>query len=463
VKKIVIGVIAALLLAYPLLSWLMGFAVEKRINEPLEQIRNTTPYLKLADSTFRRGWFTSEQDLTIEMFPNLPAAAPGAAPPVLLAPFQLKLHTVIRHGPVCGWACVGIAHTETHVMFSGQVQEWLTALFGTVEPLHIESRMGIRGGGSVTVSSPSIADAVLKGGAHVSWGGFSLKSLFSAGYNAYSAHGSVPHTVYAGADGKRFELSDLKLEVHRQRALRTLYDGDSSVTAGRFAFSSPAAVGSVTLSDIHAATVSSASGGYMTVVSKTSTGPLTTAPLTLANMHFDFSFRHLDMESLEAVTVAMRDLHQDPALAPQERTMKMIEAIKTPGIAFLSHQPEFAIDRISIATAQGEAQLSGVVRLHDVLPADFAEGADPKAVIQKADADLDCGLDDAFLQSLPGAGAQFTAQLQALADQGLLTHENGKFHTKIAFHQGTATFNGKPFPEAKPPPASPSRPPPPHR
>jgi uncharacterized protein YdgA (DUF945 family) len=275
-------------------------------------------------------------------------------------------------------------------------------------------------------------------------------------------HGSVPHVVYAGADGKRFELSDLKLEVHRQRALRTLYEGDSSVTLGRFAFSSPAAAGSVTMSDIHAATQSSSSGGYMTVVSKTSTGPLTTAPLTLTNMHFDFSFRHLDMESLEAMSVAMRDLNQDPALAPRERTMKMVEALKTPGISFLSHQPEFAIDRISIGTAQGEAQLSGEVRLHDVVPADFAEGSDLKAIIPKADADVDCGLDDAFLKSLPGAGAQFTAQLQALADQGLLTHENGKFHTKIAFHQGTVTFNGKPFPQAQPPQplASPSRPPP---
>jgi uncharacterized protein YdgA (DUF945 family) len=456
-KKIVIGAIAALVLAYPLLSWLMGFAVEKRINEPLEQIRNTTSYVKLVDSRFRRGWFSSEQDLTIEMFPNLPAAAAGAPLPAMLAPFQLKIHTVIRHGPLCGWACVGIAHAETHVIFSGQVQDWLTTLFGSVEPLHIESRMGIRGGGSATVSSPPIEDAVLKDGAHVSWGGFSVKSLFSAGYSAYSVHGSVPHTVYATADGKRFEISDLNLEVHSQRALRTLYEGDSSMSVGRFAFSSPAAAGSVTLNDIHATSQTGSNGGYMAFVSKTSTGALTTAPLTLTNMHFDFSLRHLEMESLEAMSVAMRDVNQEPSLAPQERNTKMMKALKTPALSLLSHQPAFGIDRISIATAQGEAQLSGVVGVHDVVPADFAEGADPKAIIQKLDADLDCGLEDAFLKSLPGSGAQFTVQLQALADQGLLTHENGKFHTKIAFHQGTATFNGKPFPEARPPPASPSR------
>ena len=95
--------------------------------------------------------------------------------------------------------------------------------------------------------------------------------------------------------------------------------------------------------------------------------------------------------------------------------------------------------------------MSGVVRLHGVVPADFAEGTDPKTLIQKLDADLDCGIDDGFLRSLPASGAQIAAQLQALADQGLFSHEKGKFQTKLAFHRGTTTFNGKAFPHAPPP------------
>jgi len=53
-------------------------------------------------------------------------------------------------------------------------------------------------------------------------------------------------------------------------------------------------------------------------------------------------------------------------------------------------------------------------------------------------------LDDAFLASLPD-GAKLSAQLQPLVDQGLLSHDNGKFHTKFLFRQGSATFNGKSF------------------
>jgi uncharacterized protein YdgA (DUF945 family) len=450
VKKIVLGAIAVLVLAYPLLSWLMGFAVERRVNEPLEQMRTTMPYVRVVQKTFRRGWFSSEQDLTLEMFGNLPAA-PAAAPPKLF-PFQLTLHSVIRHGPVCGWACVGVAHTETHAVVSGAVQEFLKAVFGSAEPLHLETRLGFFGGGSVTLSSPSVQDAALKDGAHLSWGGLSFKNLFTAGYGSYALSGSVPQTVYAGADGKRIEVGNLVLNAHSHRVLRTLYAGDSSLTVERIGFSSPPpAAGNVSVNEVRVSTQSSSSGGYMNIASKASTGAVVTAPLTLTAMHFDFSLQHLEMTSLEAMGAALRGIDQGSVLTPQERTAKMIEAIKEPGISFLSHQPELGIDRVSIATPDGEARVSGVVRLQGVVPADFAEGTDPKSLIQKLDADLDCGIDDGFLRSLPASGAQIAAQLQALAAQGLFSHEKGKFQTKLAFHQGTATFNGKAFPHAPPP------------
>jgi uncharacterized protein YdgA (DUF945 family) len=453
VKKIVLGVITALVLAYPLFSWLMGFAVERRVNEPLEQMRITMPYVRVVQNTFRRGWFSSEQDLTLEMFGEL-SGAPGAPPSVTpkLFPVQLTLHSVIRHGPVCGWACVGVAHTETHVVAGGEVQEFLKSVFGSAEPLHLETRLEFFGGGSVAISSPPVQDAAFKDGTHVSWGGLSLEDRFTAGYGSYALSGSEPRAVYAGADGKRIEVVNLALDAHAHRVLRTLYAGDSSLSVERIGFSSPPpAARNVSVNDVRVSTQSSSGGGYMNIVSKTSTGAVVTAPLTLTGMHFDVSLQHLEMTSLETMGAAMRGINQGSVLTPQQRTAKMIEAIKEPGISLLSHQPELDIDRVSIATPGGEARVSGVVRLQGVVTADFAEGSDPKSLIQKLSADLDCGIDDGFLQSLPASGAQLAAQLQALADQGLFSHEKGKFQTKLAFHQGAATFNGKTFPQAPPP------------
>jgi uncharacterized protein YdgA (DUF945 family) len=454
VKKYLIGALAALLIAYAMSSWLMGYVVERRVQEAIEQIRNVSPYGKLVENTFRRGWFTSEQDLTIDFFGDSPAAIAGvgAALPPMFSPFQLKMHSLIRHGPLCGWTCVGTAHAETRPVFSGPIQALLTDIFGAAEPLHIESRMGFSGGGSASISSPSIKDTVLNDGGHIGWGGLLVKSVSDAQFTAYRLRGSLPRLVYAGADGKGFEMGEAEVEIDSHRALRTLSEGSSSVSIGRLGFSGAAGAGLV-VKNIHAISQSDSGGGFMAIVSKSSTGAIAGGPLVFTGMHVDFTLRHLDMESLETLNVALRDVNRGPALAPSARSMKMLTALKEPAIAFLSHQPEIAIDRLSVAAAQGEAQLSGVIRVHDVVPSDFDDPAQQKNIFQKLDVDLELTLDEAFLKALPGGGGQFAPQLQSLVQQGLLTYENGQYHTKFLFHHGTATFNGKPMGQV-PQPAS---------
>ena len=94
--------------------------------------------------------------------------------------------------------------------------------------------------------------------------------------------------------------------------------------------------------------------------------------------------------------------------------------------------------------------MSGTLILNGVAASDMAAGADPKAIIQKLVADLDLSIDDAFLNGLPN-GVKAAAQLQSFADQGLATHVNGKFHTKMAFHEGVMTFDGKSLAQPAPP------------
>ncbi len=122
----------------------------------------------------------------------------------------------------------------------------------------------------------------------------------------------------------------------------------------------------------------------------------------------------------------------------------MLPLLKQQGARLLAQQPQIAFDQVSIANAGGAAILKGLLQLRGLTSADFADGANPKGIIQKLDADLDLTVDDALLKSLPG-GVDSAAQLQRLASQGLVTQENGRFHTRILFHQGQLTFNGKPF------------------
>ena len=80
-----------------------------------------------------------------------------------------------------------------------------------------------------------------------------------------------------------------------------------------------------------------------------------TAPLTLTGMHFDFTFRHLDAESLEQLVSASQTPDPTSVASPAERVAKMTAALKVPATSLLAHQPEIILDRISLATAAGSA------------------------------------------------------------------------------------------------------------
>jgi uncharacterized protein YdgA (DUF945 family) len=439
-KKTWIAAVAVLVLLYPLATWLIGFVIEKRIDAAYDQVRDKTPFVSVTEHRFQRGWYRSQEDVTVEVLHDF--AAPAAA--VSVAPFRITIHSVLHHGPLCGWNCFGLARAESHIVFNGALQSAIAGIFGSLEPLSLRSRMGFFGGGSATLSSPAFKDTVLDGGARAAWGGLEAEMRYAAGMDSYTLHLTAPRAMYTAADGKGVEATALTVDARSRRALRTLYVGESTLTLGRLAVAGAAGASTFTLNDLRSASSSGAQGGFMTMASKTSTGALVTSPLTLSGMHLDFTLRHLEEESLEQLSAGYRQANQNSALAPDARKAALSAVLRQYGTALLAQQPEIGIDRVSFANAQGEALLTGVMRLRDVTAADFAEGADPRGILAKLEAELDLSLDEALLQSLPG-GANGEKQLAAMSEQGLMTHEQGKFHTKILFRHGQATFNGKPL------------------
>lgn len=440
-KTILWSGVSAVILAYLLISWRLGFAIEKQINGQLDQAMARTPYLEVVTNTFRRGWFRSDQDLTLQLSPKL--AAPGAAA-IFSAPIQIKIHNVIWHGPICGLTCVGLARVRTHLIFGAPLQGYLDSAFGSAEPLRIESRLSFGGGGAATLTSPAVKDTVLPDGAHISWGGLTFSSTFDAGYNAYSLQGSIPKIAFAGHNGSRVEFDDIDLAVNAKRALRTLFQGDSSMSVGRMSISD-AKTGTAVLNTLQVGYKTVLNDGYMNFQYATRVGPISVSSVNFSEAHFDFALNHMETESLEQLTAAMRKVNQDSSLPPAQRGMQMLAALKEPGIRFLSHEPRLDISRFSIASSGGAASLNGSMTANGIAASDFEAGADTKALIQKLNVDLDLSLDDGFLNGLPN-GARLNAQLQAFAAQGLATHVNGKFHSKITFHQGMMSFDGKTFP-----------------
>jgi uncharacterized protein YdgA (DUF945 family) len=442
-KKILMGVIAALVLLYPLVTWLIGFFIERRFDDVLVQVRERAPYATVIEHQFRRGWYTSQAEMTLEFPQDVPATMPGAAA-TAAAPLRITVRNVIHHGPICGADCVGLARVDTRILFSGQVQSAVAKIFGPLDPLNMRSRLGFFGGGSALFSSPPANDAKLDDGAIVNWGGLQATVNYSAGVDSYTFHANAPRARYSAPNGARFQVGDALFDSQAKRALRSLYAGDSSFSLAHLGFAGAGGAGPLSIDDLRFTSLVSADHGFLTLSMKMSSGSVAKMPVALTGAHFDVTFRHVEMESLEQLVSASRELNQDSTLTPAARTDKMLSLLKQQGARLLAQQPQIAFDQVSIANAGGAAVLHGLLQLPGVTSADFANDASPKGMIQKLDADLDLTVDEALLKSLPG-GADGAMQLQRLASQGLATQENGRFHTRILFRRGQLTFNGKPF------------------
>jgi uncharacterized protein YdgA (DUF945 family) len=428
---VIAGVVIVAL--YPITAWLMGYAIERRIDEFQQHLNDQNPYVKVSGVSFHRGWFSSDQELTLE--PAQLALGAGT--------LRVTVHNTIHHGPICGMTCIGLARVDSHLVFNEELQARVAAIFGGAEPLSIKSRLGLFGGGSTHVSSPAFKDAVISG-ASLASDGIDADSHYTANVDSYSTRASAPRLSYTGKDGKRFEVSNVAIDVHSKRALRTLYTGDSSFSIGKIAYGSTVGSGAFTAADVRVNSHSEIANGFLQDAVKYDLGAVQAGPVALTSTKMDIAFRHLDADSLERLTAQLREVNRDATITPQDRSATMLGAIKAPMMSLLGKQPEIGIDRIVIATAAGSSSITGSIKFKQLIAGDFDGDAGAKALIKKVDVDLDVSIDDAFLNSLPG-GQSSIARLQPFVSQGLATHDNGKFHTIVGFHDGQATFNGKSF------------------
>jgi uncharacterized protein YdgA (DUF945 family) len=428
---VIAGVVIVAL--YPITAWLMGYAIERRIDEFQQHLNDQNPYVKVSGVSFHRGWFSSDQELTLE--PAQLALGAGT--------LRVTVHNTIYHGPICGMACIGLARVDSHLVFNEELQARVAAIFGGAEPLSIKSRLGLFGGGSTHVSSPAFKDAVISG-ASLASDGIDADSDYTANVDSYSTRATAPRLSYTGKDGKRFEVSNVAIEVHSKRALRTLYTGDSSFSIGKIAYGSTVGPGVFTAADIRANSHAEIANGFLQAAVKYDLGAVQAGPVALTSTKMDVAFRHLDADSLERLTAQLREVNRDATITPQDRSATMLGAIKAPMMSLLEKQPEIGIERIVIATATGSTAITGSIKFKQLIAGDFDGDAGAKALIKKVDVDLDVSIDDAFLNSLPG-GQSSIARLQPFVSQGLATHDNGRFHTIVGFHDGQATFNGKSF------------------
>lgn len=445
-KKLLVTLVILVLL-YPLIAWVMGRVIESRSTAALAQMTDQAPYIKITDNQYHRGWYTSEQDLTLSLFSaQMAGLAPltGGKSESLAKGVQVTLHSVIHHGPICGLNCFALARVETHLVLSNEAKALVTLIYGSVEPLIITSRMGFFGGGTTTFSSPAVKETTLAGGGKLSWDGFKITVDFTRHRDAYRIDASLPHLLMDGPDGKRLEIKSVTFKSQSTRVIGLLYAGDFDFGIDSIGYAGVQGSTPLLISDFKYVGKSAIDSGFMSFALQLDSGAVGVAGVKLKDVYFDFTFKHLDVATLAALNDKIRALYKGNASAPAQNPQAMLALIKAQGLPLLLKQPELSLDRIGLDTASGQVLITGTLGIPGVTAEDLAGDAPSSALMQKLVGDFEVSLDDNALNELPGA-ASVLPQLQTMAQQGYFTHENGRWHTSIHSAGAQSTFNGKPF------------------
>lgn len=483
-KSAVVGIgVALLAIAYPALTWWTGKQAEDRLAEQYKMLEGV-PFVKVVKRDFQRGFSTSQETVTFELFgdmfrsmenaqkeaiandPDAQQDPAAAAPREPMKPIQITVRSDIKHGPFAGGS-LAAAVVDSELVFDDKVKAELAKVFGDKKPLIARTVFNFGGGGNSTVTSPAFATTIPGDGgsnAQVSWQGIKMNMDFASGMKSYNLSGEAPKLeVKDEGKGVHMVMSGLQMEGKQQRVFDDepmLYSGTQSFKIAQISFTGdPASAKAGANKPVLVKNVAydinmPLNGEFLDMVAKMGAASVLVDNQDYGPVHYDISFKHLHARTTAKLYRTMMKLYSDPAaMAKNPDPTKMLAPLAEPAMELVKHSPEFAIDRISFKSPQGEALVSGHVKLKDAKPEDFSN---PLMLLAKLDAGADLSLPEALLAEMGAAKAQteeekqmqqqmFAAQLESFAGQGYVTRAGGLLKSKIVFSNGQLTVNGKPF------------------
>jgi len=211
-------------------------------------------------------------------------------------------------------------------------------------------------------------------------------------------------------------------------------------------------------------------GDYIDLIARFGVDNLQLGKDAIGPLHLDYSFKHLHARSLAEISQTFMGFYTDPTLLSgdgEALTAQLMPVLNEHGATILSNAPEFHIDRISFANANGESNLAARVKLTDL---NLEEAmANPFVLLSKLEASGELSLQEEMilemLRNPPGKeemglaelspeeleaqtqmmSAQFRQQVAMLTDQGYLIREGKLLKSNVEFKAGQLLVNGKPF------------------
>ncbi len=473
-KNLIVAIIVAVGLATGTPA-AVGWFLERDANARVDQALEQASFVTVTEHKYHRGWFRSDETITLQLFNGVPMPPIDAnAGDAARKPIEITVHNTIQHGPLPGFAGIGLARISTAFVLPPGVLP-APAAQPALGPLTIESTLGFFGGATTTIRHPVIRDALVAEGWHLSADAldFTIKQTRHA--DTIDVDGKAPHIQLSRDGGPRIEITGLQLAMHSKRALRSIYAGDTDFTIGDFevtgtplgaAKKTPVVdkdapegeladpgigAGDLSLRAFKAHFKAESSGEFVSSNVLMTSAFAGAGGYHVQGLKLDFAFEHLQMDAFDRLATGMRKIQRAHPGQPRDQLPAILELWKSDGVKILVNDPSFTVRALEFTSPDGFGKLSGGVHLKGATEADFKPRVDTAALLSKLSAELDAQLNERLAAKLLAPKADAAQRkpsgpsLQSLEAQGFLTRDDGRLSSSVRFVNGALTVNGKPF------------------
>ena len=449
--RINVALLLILLMAggYSSAAWWIGLTTEHRLQQNEEQVLKGASYLTLVSRDYRRGVFSSTEDVTYGLGGSMGQYLRMSGAAAALSALRLTVHNTIQHGPLPGFrTTVALAAIDSTLQPPAALQSAIDTVLHGRPLLHSHTIVHWTGDSEGTLESPAFQYR-LPDGTRIVWDGISGKGLATSDLSHLSGQVSAPGLTLDGPKG-RFELHGLSFNADMQRALDTFYIGRSEVQLSSVAAHEP----NGTLLSIQAIALQSDSDlndGYLDQHANLSADRVDVAQFSLTRVGYEQTLSHLHAESLAALVAALRDAQRDLASGapgPAKISQTQMTAFSRYGLALAVHEPVLKIERLGFMAPEGEFRLSAKLAVPGLSQQELQGPAAMAALMIHLDLTADLRIDAPLLDKLLEASGKrdmVSPQLDQLERQGYLHRDGNAYTTALIFHAGTLTINGLPY------------------
>ena len=475
-------IVVVLALAYPAAAWVIGLTVQRQMLQREQFALAQVPYVVVVNRDYRRGIYSSTEELTLDLGRSFAKGLQTAAGQDLSKQAQVIIRLHIHHGPLPQLRAFAPATMDTEIALSPETQQKLVALIGDQAHLTIQTQMHWLGGSTTVIHSTAFKS---KGPNEVTfeWHGLDGKGELAREVGAGTTEFTAPGFSLTSSKGT-LAMEDFKVRTDTHQAFDSFAVGKFDFSVGHMASETTTPPFKLDARNLGFEGNSSVNGEFLNTDITASLGSVELPNFSGTELVWETRLDHLHGPTLVALSNQLKAIQAEQLRTPipsgpddtaaqqaqAQIAQKYQAAVQTYGIPLIGHEPVIDFPRIGFKTPDGDLMLSVKLEFPGITPADVA--GDPKTlalvVIPKflqatVNARIDSTLLDKLLQQSMAdsdKSDQAKARIQQLQDHGYIKVDGKALTTQILFMGGQVRINGLPFNPAAFQPPQPQLPPP---